>query len=148
MLKTIAIGTLMIVLTTAIHATCMVITLRVLERRTGHRRMALKSQRLLVVSGTVLLFFAAALLEVSVWAAAFVILGAISGIEPALYFSMVTYTTLGYGDILLSEQWRLLASFEAANGIMMFGWTTALVIAVVQRTYAEELQHAYRKEDS
>ncbi len=148
MLKTIAIGTLMIVLTTAIHAMCMVITLRVLERRTGHRRMTLKSQRLLVVSGTVLLFFAAALLEVSVWAAAFVILGAISGLEPALYFSMVTYTTLGYGDILLSEQWRLLASFEAANGIMMFGWTTALVIAVVQRTYAKELQRAYRIEDS
>ena len=148
MLKTIAIGTLMIVVTTAIHAMCMVITLRVLERRTGHRRMTLKSQRLLVVSGTVLLFFAAALLEVSVWAAAFVILGAISGLEPALYFSMVTYTTLGYGDILLSEQWRLLASFEAANGIMMFGWTTALVIAVVQRTYAKELQRAYRIEDS
>lgn len=148
MLENIAIGTLMIVLTTAIHAMCMVITLRVLELRTGHRRMALKSQRLLDVSGTILLFFAAALLEVSVWAAAFVILGAISGLEPALYFSMVTYTTLGYGDILLSEQWRLLASFEAANGIMMFGWTTALVIAVVQRTYAKELQRAYREEDS
>ena len=148
MLTNIAIGTLLMVLTTAIHATCMVITLRVLEHHTGRRRIALRSQRLLLVSSTVLLFFAAALLEVSVWAAAFVILGAISGLEPALYFSMVTYTTLGYGDILLGEQWRLLASFEAANGIMMFGWTTALVIAVVQRTYASELERAYHKEDS
>lgn len=148
MLTNIAVGTLLIVLTTAIHAMCMVITLRVLEHRTGRRRMASKSQRLFVVSGTILLFFAAALVEVSVWAAAFVILGAIAGLEPALYFSMVTYTTLGYGDVLLGEQWRLLSSFEAANGIMMFGWTTALVIAVVQRTYAKELQRAYRKEDS
>ena len=148
MLQNIAIGTLLIVLTTAIHAMCMVITLRVLEHRTGRRRMASKSQRLLVVSGTILLFFGAALLEVTVWAVAFLILGAISGLEPALYFSMVTYTTLGYGDVLLGEQWRLLSSFEAANGIMMFGWTTALVIAVVQRTYAKELQRAYRKEDS
>ena len=148
MLKNIAIGTLLILLTTAIHATCMMITLRMLEHRTGRRRMASQPQRLAVVSGTVLLFFAAALIEVSIWAVVFLVLGAISGIEPALYFSMVTYTTLGYGEIVLGEQWRLLASFEAANGIMMFGWTTALVIAVVQRAYGSELQHAYRKEDS
>jgi voltage-gated potassium channel Kch len=77
----------------------------------------------------------ACLVEVSAWAVAYVILGAISGAEPALYFSTVTFTTLGYGEIVLDPRWRLLASFEAANGIIMFGWTTALVIAVVQRVY-------------
>jgi len=51
---------------------------------------------------------------------------------------MVTFTTLGYGDILLDEQWRLLASFEAANGILMFGWSTAIVMAVVHRIYIAE----------
>ena len=48
---------------------------------------------------------------------------------------MVTFTTLGYGDITLSQQWRLLSSFEAATGIIMFGWTTALVITTVQRVF-------------
>jgi hypothetical protein len=48
---------------------------------------------------------------------------------------MVTFTTLGYGDIVLDERWRLLASFEAATGIIMFGWTTAIVLAAVQSTY-------------
>ena len=48
---------------------------------------------------------------------------------------MVTYTTLGYGDVVLIERWRLLSSFEATNGIIMFGWTTAIVIAAVQRIY-------------
>ena len=61
----------------------------------------------------------------------FLLINAIEGFEQALYFSMVTFTTLGYGDVLLEDHWRLLGSFEAANGIIMFGWTTAIVIAVL-----------------
>jgi voltage-gated potassium channel Kch len=56
-------------------------------------------------------------------------------VETALYFSMVTFTTLGYGDVVLDERWRLMAAFEAANGIIIFGLTTAAVVAVVQRVY-------------
>jgi voltage-gated potassium channel Kch len=82
--------------------------------------------------------FIVAVLETLVWAFAYLALGAIEGLEKALYFSMVTFTTLGYGEIVLEERWRLLASFEAANGIIMFGWTTAIVIAAVQRTYFHE----------
>ncbi len=70
------------------------------------------------------------------YAILYVVLGVLSGMEPALYFSTVTFTTLGYGDVVLDPRWRLLASFEAANGIIMFGWTTAIVIAAVQRVYA------------
>ena len=55
------------------------------------------------------------------------------GFRDALYFSLVTYTTLGYGDVTLNAEWRVLAAFEAVNGIIMFGWTTALIVAVVQR---------------
>ena len=73
-----------------------------------------------------------------VWAVTFLALNAIEGFERALYFSMVTFTTLGYGEIVLDKRWRLLSSFDAANGIIMFGWTTAIVIAVVQRVYFSE----------
>ena len=45
----------------------------------------------------------------------------------------MTLSTLGYGDIVLNTRWRLLASFEAANGLFLFGWSTALIFAVVQR---------------
>jgi len=72
---------------------------------------------------------------VLLWAAAYMALGEIKDLEPAFYFSMVTFTTLGYGDIVLDESWRLLASFEAATGIIMFGWTTAILIAVLQHSY-------------
>jgi len=97
-------------------------------------------KRLSLVSGVVILMFLASVLEVLVWAITYLALNAIQGLEKALYFSMVTFTTLGYGEIVLDEQWRLLASFEAANGIIMFGWTTAIVIAVVQRHYLGEKQ--------
>ena len=91
-----------------------------------------------MVSGIVLMMFLISLVEVFIWACAYLVLNAIEGMEQAVYFSMVTFTTLGYGDVLLDERWRLLASFEAANGIIMFGWTTAIVIAAVQRLYFSE----------
>ena len=62
--------------------------------------------------------------------------GAFDDMEPALYFTTVSYTTLGYGDVTLGPDHRQLAAIYAANGIIMFGWTTALVFAVVQRVYA------------
>ena len=86
-----------------------------------------------MVAALVVMMFIAALLELSLWAAFYLAVGAMSALEPALYFSTVTFTTLGYGDIVLNESWRLLAAFEAANGTIMFGWTTALVFAVVNR---------------
>jgi hypothetical protein len=58
--------------------------------------------------------------------------------EAALYFSMVTFTTLGYGDVTLDDSWRLLSSIQAANGVIMFGWTTAQVTAVLQRLYRSD----------
>ena len=56
-------------------------------------------------------------------------------LETALYFSTVTYTTLGYGDVVLTPPWRVLASLEAANGILLFGWTTAFLFMVVRRIW-------------
>lgn len=92
--------------------------------------------------------FLVSLAEVSAWAAAYLALNAIQGFERALYFSMVTFTTLGYGDIVLDERWHLLASFEAANGIIMFGWSTAIVIAAVQRIYSGEEAEGDRSAES
>ena len=79
-------------------------------------------------------------LEAVVWASTYILIGALEHFEQALYFSMVTFTTLGYGDVTLENQWRVLGSFEAANGIIMFGWTTAIVFFAVQRIYFEKIQ--------
>ncbi|MBW2665550.1 MAG: two pore domain potassium channel family protein [Deltaproteobacteria bacterium] len=82
--------------------------------------------------------FLAAFLEAGTWAAVYLAVGAIPDVETALYFSIVTFTTLGYGDVTLDADWRLLASIQAANGTIMFGWTTALVMAVIRRIAVEK----------
>ena len=77
-------------------------------------------------------------LQVAIWAIAYLMMlpaGELQTMEEALYFSFVTFTTLGYGDITLSEGWRILSGMEALNGILLVGWTTALLFAVVQRTW-------------
>ena len=56
-------------------------------------------------------------------------------VEAAAYFSTVAFTTLGYGDIILAPPFRLLSAFQAANGLFLFGWSTALVFAVFQWIY-------------
>jgi hypothetical protein len=51
---------------------------------------------------------------------------------------MVTFTTLGFGDVVLIGQWRTLASIQAANGVIIFGWTTALIFYFIQHVYKED----------
>ena len=135
MLGNIAIGTLLLMITTIIHAAGMLVTMRVLKKYAHRHAKPTDWNRLLVVAGVVWMMSAAMLLEMSAWAGTYILLGEFTTLEPALYFSNVTYTTVGYGDVVLSPQRRLLASIEALNGIIMFGWTTALVFTAVQRVY-------------
>jgi len=75
------------------------------------------------------------ILDVTLWATFYYALAALPSFEEALYFSTVTFTTVGYGDIVLGREWRQVATFEAINGWVIFGWATALLIAVIQRLY-------------
>ncbi len=69
--------------------------------------------------------------QMALWALLFLLLGEFKNFTSALYFSGVTFSTLGYGDVVLSPQWRLLSPLEAANGILMFGVSTAIMTAAV-----------------
>ncbi len=69
------------------------------------------------------------------WAAVYLSVGEFDLLTDALYFSVVTVTTLGYGDITLSEEWRMLASFEAMGGLVMFGASTAFLLGVVRNLF-------------
>jgi len=73
------------------------------------------------------------LIEISVWALIYVWRDALPDLPTAMYFSGVTYTTTGYGDLVLPENWRLVGAVEALTGILMCGWSTGFFFAVVSR---------------
>lgn len=136
MLHQILIGAALVGATAFIQAGFMLAGLRALERlRTTERRFSHRHATLIIVS-FVLFLFLAIVVDVWIWAAVYWAAGAISSFEEALYFSTTSFTTIGYGDVVLTREWRLLSSFEGANGMIIFGWTTALVIAVIQRFYS------------
>ena len=74
------------------------------------------------------------------WAIVFLTIGEISTFEKAFYYSAQNYTALGYGDIVLSERWRLLGPLEAINGLLLFGLSTAVMFAVMSRLIANRLR--------
>ncbi len=73
-------------------------------------------------------------IEVWIWAMVLLMTGAVQGLEPALYFALVAFTTVGFGDITLTPEWRLLSALIAANGFLLFGWSTAYMVELVRRT--------------
>jgi len=77
--------------------------------------------------------FVAHLIEMGLWAGLFLVCGEFQDFGNAYYHSAVNYTTLGYGDIIMSASWKLLGPLEAANGALMFGVSTAMIFAVMQR---------------
>lgn len=126
----------LVFVTTFIHAGCTAIVLSWMNSPVGHRWTRRGVVRRITVLGVlVFAMTVVALLQSMVWAGLYLWVGALPHLHEAVYFSLVTFTTLGYGDITLPEEWRLLAGFQAANGIIMFGVTTAIIVAVVHRLF-------------
>ncbi|MFV0410794.1 MAG: potassium channel family protein, partial [Paracoccus sp. (in: a-proteobacteria)] len=73
------------------------------------------------------------LVEILLWAVYFHWRGVIEGLEQAFYFSAVTYATIGYGDVVPPESWRLISAMEGLTGILMCGWSGGYFFAIVSR---------------
>jgi voltage-gated potassium channel Kch len=129
-----AIGSALLILTVLIHCA---FTIAAVSMFGGSRVLDRHRERFAALATLVLMMFFASVIEASAWAITYLVIDAIPNLEEALYFSTVTFTTLGYGDITLNEDWRLLGAFEAANGSIMFGWTTALVVALVHTFFTQ-----------
>jgi voltage-gated potassium channel Kch len=98
---------------------------------------------ILILSLVMLFMLFGNLLQMAIWAELFFVLGEFESFSKALYFSGVTFSTLGYGDLVLSPQRQLLSMLEAANGILMFGVSTAVMTAAlgdVLRHYTQQLR--------
>ncbi|MFB2803414.1 ion channel [Shewanella seohaensis] len=73
------------------------------------------------------------LLQIVTWGSLFVFLGEFDNLHDAIYHSGVNFATLGYGDIVMSEKWKLLGPIEAVNGALMIGLSGASMLAVLQQ---------------
>jgi len=102
-------------------------------------------RRLLLILTTVVVIAAALLLDILLWALLYQRLGVFAELEPSLYFSGATFTTVGYGDLTLPGCWRLLSVLQAVNGVLMAGWSTAQLVYGVQRAMELRLQAEGRR---
>ncbi|WEX91013.1 potassium channel family protein [Sinorhizobium garamanticum] len=135
MLFRLAIACGLIAATVAVQASFMSAGLGVFRRLEKERRDLLLRYPMLVTVVWIIYLIAPIALDVVLWATFYYLAQALPNFEEALYFSTVTFTTVGYGDIVLGRDWRQVATFEAVNGWIIFGWATALMMAVIQRLY-------------
>ena len=128
-----AVGAVVILCTFLIHALSVSVSLRLLrrERRLGRTGRSFWSDFPIVVLAMVTTL-AAHLIEIALWAEVFVLCGEFPYFGTAYYHSAVNYTTLGYGDLVMTPHWRFLGPLEAANGMLLFGVSTAMVFALIQ----------------
>jgi hypothetical protein len=130
------------VLNIVIHALVMTIIVRVAHAIWARPLPANRFLSLLLVVvmvPTVTVFMIAHTLEVTVWSVAYSIVGAAPANADLVDFAFVNYTTLGYGDVIPLEGWRLFGPMTAMNGMLLFGWSTAVIFEVLRRTLARTI---------
>lgn len=134
LLVPLAVGSAAAICTILIHGLPLSATVRFVrrEKRLGHLGANYRKDLGIVVR-VIFYAFVAHLLEMALWAALFIICGEFSDFATAYYHSAVNYTSLGYGDIIMSPTWRLLGPLETADGMLLFGVSTAMIFAVIQR---------------
>jgi len=88
---------------------------------------------LMIVTVALMLSLLAHLIAIGLWAVLLVLFGEFQAFQLAFYHSAMNYTSLGYGDVIMSPAWRMLGPLEAVDGLLMFGVSTAMVFAVIQR---------------
>ena len=114
------------------HAMGMTVLLRWLRHSTARvaARFWFSTWLLVHIAAWIILLH---LVEIAIWALFYTLKHGMPDLQSALYFSAVTYTTTGYGDLLLPNEWRLVGGVEALTGILMCGWSAAFFFAVVSR---------------
>ena len=129
-----AVGLAAVICTIFIHALPLSATISFVRREASRGRVGIHFwMDTVIVTRVILYALAAHLVEIAFWAVLFVICREFSDFNTAYYHSAVNYTSLGYGDILMSPAWKLLGPLETADGMLLFGVSTAMIFAVIQR---------------
>ena len=134
MILNIALGGAVVAMTVLTHTVGLIVLSSVIKALVSklalHRHSFGKTLAMLPM---VLGLFALHGIEIIIWAVAFISTDALPDWETALYFSTTSFSTLGFGDVVLGENWRLFGSFEGVNGFLLIGWSTAYLITAGTR---------------
>jgi hypothetical protein len=137
MIAELALSTLMVLLTVAIHAAGIFTLSRVLRlEELEEAKEHIDPLSLRGISGTIIVILGLFVLHgIEIWLYAFLYLGigSVSGLREAVYFSTITYGAIGYSDAAMAERWRLVSAIEGINGIILIGWSTAFFVTLIAR---------------
>jgi hypothetical protein len=133
MLRQLLVATVVSICNITIHALVMTAVVRVAQKTRAHSVSSPSLLLIVIMVATVSVLMAAHASEVIVWAMAYTIVDAVPAGDSVVYFAFVNYTTLGYGDITPVKAWQLLGPAAAMNGVLLFGWSTAVIFEVLRR---------------
>jgi hypothetical protein len=119
-----------------IHALIMTAVVRASQAAAARTATRPNLSLIAVMAATASVLMLAHTSEILVWSLAYDLVDAVDESTDHLYFAFVNYTTLGYGDIVPVERWRLLGPMTAMNGVLLFGWSTAVIFEVLRKTMA------------
>ena len=145
------IGSVTLAVCLAIQVLALVLILRRLKRFFAHRSAG---SGILADFGAIcfvaLVAFVGHLLQAGIWAALFVRLDQFVDFQTAFYHSLVNLSSLGYGDLVMNEPWRLLGAMEAASGVLLFGVTAGALVAIINAVFSQSSlsRHPARHDES
>jgi len=141
MLRQIVFGSAVSLGNIAIHALAMALVIRAARAAAAKRQSRPTLRLIAVMMATVSVLMAAHVCEIAVWSLAYAIVAAAPEHADRFYFAFVNFTTLGYGDIVPVPRWRLLGPMTAMNGVLLFGWSTAVIFHVLTLTLRTVPEH-------
>ncbi|MBZ9677778.1 potassium channel family protein [Mesorhizobium sp. ES1-1] len=133
MIANLLIGTVVISLTVVVHTFGLIVVTHATGHLVARFRMHGHRSRILAMISVVMGLFAVMTAEVWIWAGLYRLLDIFADLETALYFSTITFSTVGYGDVVPAHAWRILAALEGVNGFLLIGWSTAYLVAAGTR---------------
>lgn len=136
MLSLVLVAVALVAVTVAVHAVGIAVMLRAMRRWVPLPPTRLWPITRLLISITWCLILLH-LMEISMWGLFYLWWGCLPDTEAAFYFAGVTYTSIGYGDLVLAKPWRLFAPIEGLTGILMCGLSASFIFAVVLRIHQE-----------
>lgn len=131
-------GAAMIAITVVIHAVaCDTVFVFIENHAKGFAYIFKSFWKIVTLVVSIFMIGLALMIDIWLWTLLFYYLepNVLGDIETALYFTTITFTTVGYGDVVLSPEWRLLSSSTAINGMILFGWSTAFIFEIMTALY-------------